>query len=368
VRPPSARRLLPLLGVLLAAPGARPARADDPPGFPSTGGGAPAAGKPTVDELARQRMAALRKFVRDKESDPKYAEHEHAGGACRIDHAKKLVTLTFSADGVLHCRLSELAEGYRIEVYVLTVQGLYASGDHYGVSVKTGEPLKAAPIHGSSSDAKAALAVLSGLGEDYSAAEWWKAPRTYGPYHFDGITLTISLDEAGVEAQTQLKMAPLYLVNLSVVALAGPGVSSYAIVDGKIAESTNKADLDYYVGVHVFPLSWNRNGHKQLRPGRYYSDRYDSWADRISLVVGANLSHPREGGYLGAALELYNGIAITGGWQPRKLHALDPRSAVGDPITGDAVPTNSTWKLANWGVGLSVSSTILKPLGSLATR
>jgi hypothetical protein len=248
------------------------------------------------------------------------------------------------------------------------VKSLYASGDHYGVTIKTGEPLKAAPIHGTSADTKAALSALSGLGEDYSAADWWKAPRTYGPYHFESITLTISLDEAGVETQTQIKIAPLYLLNLSVVAVIGPGFSTYSVADGKIAESKNQANIDYYFGINVFPLSWNRNGNKKLRPGRYYSDRYDSLPDRLSLVLGANLSHPSEGGYLGVAFELYYGIALTAGWQPRKLRELKPQTFVGDAITGDAVPTDATWKLASWGVGLSVNSTILKPLAGLAGR
>jgi hypothetical protein len=358
------KRLVPLVAVVLAALGA-PAGAEDPAGFPSVGSAAPAPA-PTLDDVAKQRMAALRKFVRDKQTDPKFAEHEHVGGGCRIDHGRKVVELTFNANGVLHCRLAEVAEGYQIDVFVLTVKSLYATGDHYFVTAKPGEPLKVAPIHGSSDVVKATISMLSGLHAEAVEADWWHAPRLLGPFHTDSVTLTVSLDEAGVEAETKLSIAPLYVFNLGAVALVGPGYSSYSVVDGKIAESTNRADISYYLGVHVYPLSWNRNGNKKLRPGRYYNDHYSDGVDRISLVLGVNLAHPTEGGYAGISLELYNGIAITGGWQPRKVHRLHDGSSVGDPIMGDAAPTDSKWDLTGWGVGLSINATLLKPLVSMA--
>ena len=95
------------------APGVHRAAAD-PPGFPSKPGGQPAppgaAPKASqADDLARERIAALKKFARDNEADPKFAEHEGPQRACRIDHGRQLATLTFNADGTLHCKLAELA-------------------------------------------------------------------------------------------------------------------------------------------------------------------------------------------------------------------------------------------------------------------
>lgn len=350
----------------LAMPGA--AWAGDPPGFPSTPGATGPAPGPSPDDVARGRIAALKKFARDKESDPMFAEHEAAERGCRIDHGHRLVTLTFNADGTLHCKLTELAEGYQLEIYVLTVKDVYSTGNHYRVTVAPGAPLKAVPIHGTSSDVKAALEMLAGAHAEYVDAAWWRAPIAYGPYHFDSGTITVALDEAAISEDTKLAIAPLYPLNLSVIALAGPGLSSFAVVDGKIAESRNPADLAYYFGVHAYPLSWNRNGNNKTRPGRYFSDDYSDWVDRVSLVAGVNLSHPTEGGYLGAAVEVYSGISITGGWQPRKFRQLQAGHAVGDPIMGSEAPTDAAWKLTGWGVGLSVDATLIKPLLSLVGK
>jgi hypothetical protein len=349
---------------LLVALGAGRARAADPPGFPSTGTPAPTgADAVTTDTVAKDRIAALKKFARDKQTDPMYAQHEAAGGACAIDLDRRVVTLTFGADGVLHCKLPELAEGFKLDVWVLTVKSLYATGGHYRVLAKPGEALKAVPVHGSSDDVKAVLRVLSGLQEAYATADWWHAPVQYGPYHHDSITLTIALEEAGIEEQTKITITPLYSVNLGVAALVGPGFSRYTVAGGKISESKDQANLDYYFGVHVYPFSWQRNGNNSLRPGRYFSDTYSTFGDRLSLLVGINLAHPTLGGYVGAAIELYSGVSITGGWQPRKLDMLKTGSAVGDAVMmGEAVPTEARWKLASWGVGLSIDVTLLKPI------
>src|SRR5262249_21194201 len=56
-----------------------PRAAADPPGYPSKPGGQPApqtSNTPTLDDFARERVVALKKFVRDKEADPMFAEHE----------------------------------------------------------------------------------------------------------------------------------------------------------------------------------------------------------------------------------------------------------------------------------------------------
>lgn len=358
--------------VALAGIAGRAARAD-PPGFPSTTPATPAppgaaAGPASADDFARGRIAALRKFVRDKESDARFAEHEGPERACRIDHERRLVALTFNADGTLHCKLTEIAEGYELEIWILTVKGQFSGPGHYRVTVAPGAPLKTAPIRGTSDDVKASLAVLSGLHAEFTEADWWRAPSRYGPYHFDSGTITIALDEAAVTQETKLTIAPLYRFNLTVVALAGPGLPAYAVVDGKITESRNRADLDYYFGLHVYPFSWNRSGTSRRLPGRYFSDDYGAWHDRLSLIAGVNLAHPTEGGYVGAAIELYGGISITGGWQPRKYQRLQSGHSPGDMITGTELPTDAVWKLDGWGVGLSVDASVLRSLLSLIGR
>lgn len=360
------------IGLGCAAVLAGVARAD-PPGFPSTPttpatpAAAPAGPQP-ADEFAKARIAALRKFVRDKEADKKFAEHEGAERACHIDHERQLVTLTFNADGTLHCKLTELAEGYQFDIWILTVKDRFSGPGHYRVSVTPGAPLKSVPIHGTSDDVKAEIAVMSGLHEDFTDADWWCAPLHYGPYHFDSGTITIALDEAAVTQETKLTIAPLYRFNLTVLALAGPGLPSYSIADGKINENRNAADLAYYFGIHAYPFSWHRSGNSRSMPGRYFSDDYGGWLDRVSVIAGVNLSHPTEGGYLGAAVEVYGGVSITGGWQPRKYQRLQSGNAVGDMIMGTEVPTDSVWKLTGWGVGLSVDATLLKTLLSFVGR
>jgi hypothetical protein len=345
--------------------------AADPPGFPSTSTGpAPAttppptaaAGPQTLEDVARGRIASLKKFVRDKESDAKFAEHEAADRACKVDPDARLVTLTFNADGTLHCKLTEIAEGYQIEVYVLTVKDLYTQGNHYRVTVAPGAPLKAVPIRGTTADVKAGLEVMSGLHAEYTEAGWWRCPTRHGPYHFESGTLTIALDEAAVAQETKLTIAPLYAFNLTVLALVGPGLPSYAIADGKISENLDQADLNYYFGIHAYPFSWHRNGKNQLLPGRYFNDDFTRWYDRLSLIAGVNLSHPTEGGFIGGAIEVYGGVSITGGWQPRKYQRLQDGHAPDEMITGTAVPTDSVWKLASWGVGLSVDASLLRTL------
>lgn len=339
----------------------------DPPGFPSTPTPTtppttPTAGPPQIDEVARARIAALRKFVRDKETDKKFAEHEGTERACRIDHDRRLVTLTFNADGTMHCKLTELAEGYEFEIWILTVKDQFSGPGHYRVTVTPGAPLKTAPIHGTSDDVRAELAVLSGLHAEFTEADWWCAPIHYGPYHFDSGTIMIALDEAAVTQETKLTIAPLYRLNLTVLALVGPGLPSYAIADGKIVENRNPADLSYYFGVNLYPFSWHRSGTNRRMPGRYFSDDYSAWQDRISLIAGVNLSHPTEGGFIGGAIEVYGGVSITGGWQPRKYKKLHEGSAVGDVIVAAAVPTDDVWKTNGWGVGISIDATVLKTL------
>jgi hypothetical protein len=355
--------------------GASPAWAGDPPGFPSSPGspGSPA-GPPAAteskaaDAFARERMAAIAKFARDKEEDPMFAEREGPRGACLIDRDRRLLRLTFNADGTLHCKPSVLAEGYQIEANVLTVKSLYATGNHYRVSAKPGAPLKAVSVHGSAEDVKAAVTAMAGLHEDYSAAAWWQAPRLLGPFHNEDVTLTVALDEAGVREDTTLSITPLSMVNLGVVALVGPGERAYSVANGVIKEHAASAQLDYFFGVHLYPLSWSRNGQKKLRPGRYFATEYTSLADHVSLLAGIDLAHPREAAYLGLAVEVITGISLTGGWQPRKVARLQAGSAPGDMISGDAVPTDSSWKLSRWGIGLSVDASFLKPIVGYLAR
>jgi hypothetical protein len=341
----------------------------DPPGYPSTGSAAPPAqpaapgpAPPSTEEFVRRRIAALKKFSHDKEGDPTFAEHEGHDRECLIDRRHLVVTLTFNADGTLHCKLAELAEGYELDIWILTMKDLYDTGDHYRVTVATGAALGIAPVHGSAGDAKADIAAMSGLLAEVTEAAWWHAKSHYGPYHFDGATITISLDECAVSQDTKLTIVPLYRFGVTVLAVAGTGVPSYSVANGMISESRNRVDLAYYLGVHLFPLSWHRDGKKRTMPGRYFSDEYSRWYDRFSVLAGIHLGHPTEAGYLGAAIEVYGGIAITGGWQPRKHNRLHAGYAAGDMIMGDQVPTDAVWKLAGWAAGLSVDASLLKTL------
>ena len=357
---------LTVCAVLLTASAAH---AEEPPGFSSTPEPTATPATSAADDFARQRMAAIEKFARDKEEDPRFAEREGPGGSCRLDHARTTLVLTFNADGTLHCKAPPLAESYRVEVHVLTVKSLYATGNHYRVVATPGRALPAVSVHGSAADVKAAVTAMAGLHEDYTETEWWQAPRPLGPFHNEDVTLTVALDEAGVRRDTVLTIAPLSAFNLGVLAVVSPGVTSYAVVDGALDEHRSARELGYFFGAHFYPLSWARITSKQrLRPGRYYAPEYVSFADRVSLVAGVDLSRPRESGYLGLALEIYGGVALTAGWQPRKVSRLRAGAALGDAVTGDEVPTDAAWDLRRWGVGLSVDATFLKPLVGYLAR
>ncbi len=345
------------------------ARAEDPPGFPSTTTppAAPAAAS-AADDFARERMAGLAKFARDKEEDPRFAEREGPGGACRVDRERKVLMLTFNADGTLHCKAPVLAESYQLEIHVLTVKALFATGNHYRVTARPGRALPAVSVRGSAAEVKAAVTAMAGLHEDYTEAAWWQAPRLLGPYHNEDVTVTVALDEAGVREDTALTIEPLTAFNLGVLAVLSPGAPSYVAADGVIAEERRERELGYFFGAHFYPLAWARIAKKHLRPGRYFAPQYVSFRDRLSVVGGVDLARPRESGYLGLALEIYGGIALTAGWQPRKIARLGAGMAVGDAVTGDEVATDAVWDLRRWGVGLSIDASFLKPIVSYLAR
>src|SRR5262249_26691904 len=157
----------------------------DPPDFPSVAQPG-VTGNPASLSDMQQRIAAVKKFAHDKESDPAFAEHEGLDHACRIDRAHQVVTLTFNADGTLHCKLAELAEGYELDVWVLTMKDMFDTGNHYRVRVATGAALSFAPVHGTSADVRAELEVMKQIGNaSITEAAWWHANSHFGPYHFD---------------------------------------------------------------------------------------------------------------------------------------------------------------------------------------
>jgi len=354
------------VALLAVAALAGPAGAEDPPGFPSSPSSpsSPAApsGPSALEAFAGERMAAISKFARDKEEDPRFAEREEKSGKCRIDRERAVLMLTFNADGTLHCKAPVLAESYAIEVHILTVKSLFATGNHYRVTAKPGRALPAVSVHGAAADVKAAITAMSGLREDYSEAAWWQAPRLFGPFHNEDVTLTVSLDEAGVKQDTALTITPLSAVNLSVLAALSPGVTTYVVADGAVKAQRNDRELDYFFGVHLYPLSWARIAKGRLRPGRYFVPEYVSFADRLSLTAGVDLARPRESAYLGLSFEVYSGIALTAGWQPRKVPRLTDGISEGQSIEGDTVPERSAWDLRRWAVGLSLDASLLKPL------
>lgn len=347
-----------------------PAWAEDPPGFPSSPSSPtrPASGPSELDAFAGERMAAISKFARDKEEDPRFAEREEKNGKCRIDRERSVLMLTFNADGTLHCKAPALAESYAIEVHILTVKSLFATGNHYRVTAKPGRALPAVSVHGAAADVKAAITAMSGLREDYSEAAWWQAPRLLGPFHNEDVTLTVTLDEAGVKQDTALTITPLSAVNLSVLAALSPGVTTYVVADGAVKAQRNDRELDYFFGVHLYPLSWARIAKGRLRPGRYFVPEYVSFADRLSLTVGMDLARPRESAYLGLSLEVYSGISVTAGWQPRKVPRLTDGVVEGQALEGDVVPERSAWDLRRWAVGLSLDASLLKPLVGYLAR
>lgn len=340
------------------------AHASDPPGMSSTGSPPPTAppGPGNEDAAAQQRIAALKQFVLQHQQDADFAEKEDPHARCRVDHAAHRVHLVFRADGVLHCTVDELAEGYTFDVAILTIKDLYDTGDHYLVTVKPGDRLASVPVHGNADDAKAVLGVL---GAPPAQPGWWTSRDAYGPYRNKDVTITITLQAAAVSEDTKLPVTPVYLLNVAVVAIAGPSATTYSVSNGKISSNSSAADLSYYFGVHLYPLSWNRNGEGDLRPGRYFNGKYQSFSDRFSVVLGANLSHPTQQGYIGLAIELHDGVSITGGWQPRKVQKLQSGHSVGDMTMSENAPTDSEWDLSNWGIGLSIDATVLKPITSL---
>ncbi|MBK7536394.1 MAG: hypothetical protein IPI49_13700 [Myxococcales bacterium] len=367
----------PLLAAAMLLGATTLASAADPPGFPSSPGPAVPAPGPVApgpvaasaaDDFARERMAAIAKFARDKEEDPRFAEREGPNGACRVDQERRVVMLTFNADGTLHCKAPLLAESYQLEVHVLTVKSLYATGNHYRITAKPGAPLRAVSVHGTAADVKAAVTAMAGMREDYTETQWWQAPRLLGPFHNEDVTVTVALAEAGVREDTTLSITPLSTFNLGVLGLMSPGVTTYSAVDGALDAHRRARELSYYFGVHFYPLSWARIAKKRLRPGRYFVPEYVAFADRLSVVAGIDLANPRQAGYLGLALEVYGGVALTAGWQPRQVQRLRDGAALGDPITGDEVPTDSAWDLERWAVGLSVDASFLKPIVGYLAR
>jgi len=341
------------IAILFAILSTATAFAGDPPGLPSTGG----SGDPAANNLA-----AIQKFASDKQDDREFATRESDKGKCRIDQDRQIVTLTFNADGKMHCTLPALAEGYRAEIMVLTMSP-YDQGTHYRVVVTTGDVLDKTLVHGSADDVKALLGYLAAVhgAPPDETPKWWTSPILLGPYAFADVTFTIKLDEAGISTDNKLTIAPLYAFNLSALAIVGPGTTTYSVAGGKIASDSNRGELDYYFGVHFYPLSWVKNG----TPKRYFDTNYQSAFDRFSIVAGLNLAHPTQGGYLGGALELGWGLSITGGWQPRKVDALAGGATVGTATDATDAPTYSRWDFANWGVGLSLDATVFKPIFSI---
>jgi hypothetical protein len=348
-------KMVPTVVLLLAAI-VGTAVAGDPAGMPSTNPPPPSTGEAT-DAAAQERIATLKKFVAGHLADENYrGDYEDASGRCKIESG--VVHLAFRADGVLHCRLGELAEGDRFEVHILTF-GEYVSGDHYVVSVTPGSRLGPGPVHGSVDDVKAVLGMFTEATP--GQVGWWKSPL-YGPYHAADVTITITLSKAGVANDTKLTVAPLYVANVSVVGVAGPGATTYSVADGMIAPNRKSVALSYFFGLQLYPLSWRRNGDGRYRSGRYFSDRYQAWPDHISLVLGVSLDHPTQAAYVGLAVEVHPGISLTAGWQPRKVEALQAGHMTGEMIPEDSAPVDHRWDLRNWGVGLAIDGTLLKPL------
>jgi hypothetical protein len=311
-------------------------------------------------DTAYDRVVALEQFVRDKRDNPKFKEYENADGTCLVDQSEQYVILTFSADGTLHCRIPAIAEGYRIRIYVLTTLEYAIGTDRYSVAVRPGQTPKVAVARVGGETVAAAIRREAQPAAAQQAAEWWHPRIEYGPYPASSIVIEITNESAGVDRETKLDIATLSTFSLAVFGLAGRGFDSYEVLDGKIGKDHSEFGFDYYFGAQVYPLSWNRNAFHKLRPGRYFSEPYESCVDRWSLVLGLSANHPFEAAYLGVGFEVVHGIAITAGWQPRRVEELKSGYAVGSPVVGDKAPIDKRWDAANFGIGIALDSTIAR--------
>ncbi len=318
----------------------------------------------TPDE-ATVRLGQILKFVRDHEKDTGlWRQREDEGQICHVDLASKAVDVTFRADGVMHCRLDELAEGFEVRVHILTLRRYAKTApdgqSHYLVTAQPGQALSdLVPIRGAADDVKAALAAVRWALVAADEAPAWDDWGEVGPFHAVDVSIKVDLKEAGVEHATTLAVTRLFALNLGFVAVGGPGTATYAVKAQAISADRPVFQPNFYFGVQWYPFSWNRNGNKKLASGRYFSARYEAWYDRLAIVAGISLDHPTESLFLGLSCELLRGVSLVAGWQPRLVQRLTAGHSVGERIDGE-VPIDHVWQFANWGVGLEIDASIAK--------
>jgi hypothetical protein len=368
------RRALCLVGTIFIARTAvaqAPSRGGTPPG--TTGGPAAESTAPAAQsDQAAKNLAEVTKFVRDQEKKPAWQEKEGDHRRCRVDRTAKAVDLTFRADGTMHCLLSGLAEGYQAHVWIYTMVKYAADAENnksssYLVMATAGTPFgSGVSIHGAADDAKRALAFLESLNAKASNQEdpAWSDEGAFGPFHATDATFEIKLPQAGLSKTTKVTIERIYSVSLAVLALGGPGIAEYTIANGTIQEQKPQVNLDYYLGLGVSPFAWNKNGLDQTVPGRYYDSLYDGSWDRVLLLVGVSISHPTEKLFVGAGVEVIDGLAFVGGWQPRQRQRLSSGYAVGQAVEGTDVPADKKWDTSGWAVGLSVDASVAKSIAA----
>lgn len=329
---------------------------------------------PALDEKVRARLAAVNKFVKRHERDHKWWEHENPNQSCRVHQAERYVELTFRADGAMHCKLDELAEGYKARIWILAIDTDAGDVDkshdsHYLVTITPGDALSdRVAVRGAFDDAKAAaeaLAKLKLLGAEVEPAPAWSNEGDYGPFHNSSVTIKIEVKDAAIAKETKVTIAPLYTFNVGVYAIGHPGENvEYSVADKKIQEQKSSFKLGYFVGLQWYPFSWDKDGRGQLTSGRYFNDLYTTGWDRIGIAGAISLTEPTKTFYLGLSISVFAGFNVTAGWWPGVTERLKSGYTVGQTVEGTDPPVDKKWDWSRWGVGLAVDATVAKSLTS----
>jgi hypothetical protein len=340
----------------------------------ATGGGSEKCEDAPLDEKVRARLAAVNNFVQRHDRDAEWKTKENDDQSCVVHPDERYVDLTFRADGVMHCKLNELAEGYKVRIWILAIatdarKPAKEKAGNYLITATPGTALSGrVAVRGAFDDAKAAADALAKLGLHGAEAEVpadWSEEGDYGPFHNSSVTLKIELKAAAIAAETKVTIAPLYTFNIGVFAIGNKGDNvTYSVADMKIQEQKSTFKLGYFVGVQWYPFSWNKDGRGHWTSGRYFNDLYTNWYDRVGLAAAISLTEPTKTFYVGLSVSVVAGFNVTAGWWPGVNQKLKTGYMVGQPIEGTEPPVDDKWDWSRWGVGLAVDATVAKTLTS----
>src|ERR1043165_2795443 len=153
----------------------------------------------SVSARAQSPLADLKRFAHSHHDANEFTRHEQSDGTC-LTHAHTVV-LTFEADGSLHCRLSALPAGYKLEIWILSYGDYVTVGDFgYRVSVRAGQTIPLASPSASFNPGPVGVV---------QTPAWWvvggpDSPVPLGPYPYKRVAITITLDSVGLETTTVL--------------------------------------------------------------------------------------------------------------------------------------------------------------------